>query len=125
MTKRKTTVRTPLENQATMYVPSKTGPKFIGNKPHQKRVKNVRSWFNKRYGGSTSVKSTGSWIGPKNKPVTEKVVKVTSFTNKKLDKKAKVFGQAKTWGKKWKQDSVSLEFNKKLHIISTKNKRGK
>ena len=109
----------PLRNQATIYVPSTTGSKSIGKTHHKTRVRNVRNWFTKRYGGSTSVHGRGSWIGKKNRTVTEDVVKVSSYTNRKIDRKAKVFKQVRVWGKKWKQESVSLEYNDKLYILTT------
>lgn len=107
----------PLKNQVTIYVPSTIGSKSIGKTRHKTRVKNVRNWFTKRYVGSTTVHGKGSWISKKNKTVTENVAKVSSYTNRNVNRRSKVFKQVKMWGKKWKQDSVSLEYNDKLYIL--------
>jgi hypothetical protein len=109
----------PLRNQATIYVPSTVGSKSIGTTRHKKRVNNVRKWFNNRYGGSTSVQGRGSWTGKNRRTVTEDVVKVSSYTNRKIDRRAKVFKQARIWGRKWKQESISLEYNDRLYILTT------
>ena len=121
------TTHLPIEQ--AVIVPSTSGvrsQKRISKEQLTKRVNNVRRFFSKRFGGYTSVKSTGGFILKNGKLGKERVVKVTSFSNKKdfKDHGAEVIRQVGTWGRRWKQQSVGYENEGDLFIIEP-SKKGK
>ena len=123
---RKRTFHLPIKQ--AVIVPSTSGVKAqkrISQKQLIKRVNNVRRFMSKRFGGFTDVKATGGFVLRNGKIVKERVIKVTAFATKKDFKKHKqeVIRQVGSWGKKWKQQSVSYEHEGDLFIIEPK-KRG-
>ena len=122
----KRTTHLPIEQ--AVIVPSTFGvkdQKRISKKQLTRRVNKVRKFLSKRFGGYTSVKATGGFVlGKDGKLVKERVVKVTSFSNKKDFKKhgAEVIRQVGVWGKRWKQQSVGYENEGDLFIIEPSKK---
>jgi len=129
---RSRTFHLPVEQ--AVIVPSTSGVKTqrkISKSEMSERVRNVRRYLSDRFGGYTSVKAVGGWVQRKDKKdhgrlIKEKAVKVTAFAEKKDFNKhrPKVIKKIGSWGKKWKQESVSYEHEGDLYIISPpKNKR--
>ena len=105
-----------------VIVPSTSGVKAqkrISQKRLESRVNNVRRFMSKRFGGFTDVKAVGGFVLRDGRIVKERVIKVTAFATKKDFKKHKpeVIRQVGSWGKKWKQQSVSYENEGDLFII--------
>ena len=122
---RKRTFHLPIEQ--AIIVPSTSGiktQKRISQAKLNMRVNNVRRFMSKRFGGFTDVKSTGGFILRNGKIVKERVVKVTAFATKKDFKKHKGewIRQVGSWGRKWKQQSVSYEHEGDLFIIEPPKK---
>ena len=114
--------------QQSVIVPSTSGVKTqtkLTQVKLNKRVNNVRTFLSKRFGGYTSFKATGGFVLRNGKLVKERVVKVTSFSTKQDFKKhgPEVIKQVGSWGKKWKQESVSYQNEGDLFIIEP-SKRG-
>lgn len=117
---KKRTFYLPVEN--TIYVPSTYGieeQKNISKKDMGKRVDEVRAYLSNKFGGYTSVKSTGGFVLKNGKLVREDVVKVSSFSTKKDFNKNEpaLINQIGRWGNKWKQESISYENEGDLFII--------
>lgn len=106
----------------SVFVPSTSGiksQKRISQAQMKNRVNNVRKYLSQRFGGFTDVKATGGFVLKNGKLVKERIVKVTAFSTKKDFKKhgGNVIKQVGSWGKKWKQESVSYTNEGDLFII--------
>lgn len=112
--------------EQTVYVPTtKKGQKRISSSTRSRRVNEVRRYLANKFGGYTSVKSTGGWVMKNGKLVRERITKVTAFAKRKDFNKNKrnVLNRVSKWGKSWGQESMSYEHEGDLYIIDTKNKR--
>ena len=117
---KKRTFHLPVEQ--SVIVPSTSGVKTqrrISKAEMASRVNNVRKNMSQKFGGFTSVKATGGFVLKDGKLVKEKAVKVTAFATKESFNKnrAGMINQVGTWGRKWKQESVSYEHEGDLFII--------
>jgi len=95
-----------------VYIPSTQGmtqriPVYI----HRKRAKEVEKKMISLFGGSTKIKSQGSWFEA-GVTVSEPILLVESYTTREKwnrnDKKLKAFLQQKK--KEWEQKSLSMEW---------------
>lgn len=98
-----------LNHSISIFVPSTTRlNKKISGKAFSTRIKNTKRSLNNLFGGSTTVRSVGSFTSKKGKLVNERIAIVTSHTNKtgfnRGRKKLGVF--LKTKKKFWKQESI-------------------
>ncbi len=117
---KKRTFHLPVEQ--AVIVPSTSGVKsqrVISKAEMSTRVNNVRRFLAQRFGGYTSVKAVGGFVLKNGKLVREDAVKVTSFATNEDFKKHKpgVINQVGSWGRKWKQESVSYEHEGDLFIV--------
>jgi len=106
--------------ETAVYVPStKKGQKKIKQIVMKKRVQNVRKFLSQKYGGYTSIKAIGGYIGKKGKLIKEPVVKVTSFSTKKAFVKNRPIIKKKLlyWKKKWGQESMGYEHEGDLYYF--------
>lgn len=119
-----------LEIEQAILVPSTTSAdKKVSDVVFKKRVKEVRKYLSKKFGGYTSVRGVGGYYSePKKKIIQERVVKVTGFATKKDFKKNKpqLIKQMGKWGKKWGQESLGYEHEGDLYYFpQAKNMRKK
>ncbi len=117
---RKRTFHLPVEQ--AVFVPSTSGVKTqtrISPAKLNQRVNNVRRFLSKKFGGFTDVQATGGFVLKNGRLVKERVIKVTAFATKSGFKKneGQVINQVGTWGRKWKQESVSYSNEGDLFII--------
>jgi len=113
--------------EQVVYVPSTTRTnKNVSNEILKRRVREVRKFLSKKFGGYTSVQGIGGYYSnDKKKVVKERVVKVTSFAEKSdfnKNKKA-VLKKLSSWGKQWGQESVGYEHEGDMYYISTEYKK--
>jgi len=116
-----------LEDETAIYIPSTEGiknQKIISNTAFKRRVRNVRRYLSV-FGGYTSVKTMGGYVLKGGKVVRERGVKVTAFADRNVFKKnkTKLINKASEWRKKWKQDSVGLEYEGDLYFIGSPRKK--
>lgn len=113
--------RLPVEQ--AVIVPSTKGiknQKPISKKEFDKRIDDTRKFFYQKYGGFTSVKTTGGYVSKDGRVIKEKGAKVTSFSSKadyNKDPKA-TFKQSSKWAKEWKQESISYENEGDMYLIT-------
>jgi len=115
----KKTFHLPIET--AIYVPSTDkNQKLISKAQLKYRVNEVRAFLATKYGGYTSTKSTGGYVGKKGKLIKEPAVKVTSFTTFEDFKKHKytVKKKIKFWCKKWGQEAIGYEYEGDMYYIS-------
>ena len=109
--------------QAILVPSTQKADKKISQAQYKKRIKNVRLFLAKKFGGYTSVKAVGGYYSDsKKKLIKEKITKVTSFVKASDFKKKEpiLMNQLKTWGKKWGQESIGYEYEGDLYYISSK-----
>ena len=98
-----------LNHSVSIFVPSTTKlNKKISSKAFSTRIKNTKRSLNNLFGGTTTIRSVGSFTSKRGKIVDEKIAIVTSHTNKagftRGRKKLGVFLKIKK--KSWKQESI-------------------
>lgn len=104
-----------------IYVPSTENIYHkISNSRFQKRVRDTVRFLRSTLEGSTRIAGIGNYYSEAiSRPVTEKIAKVESFTDKQ--KYYKYDKQIEKWLIKrkedWKQESLSYEYNESLFFI--------
>lgn len=110
-----------LEVETAVYVPStKDGGKTrITPAEHGRRVKEVREWLTRKFGGYTSTRGEGGYVMEDNSVATEPVVVVTSYAKQdKVREHGKELGeQLRAWAVKWGQESVGFEYETDMFYI--------
>lgn len=102
-----------LQTYTAIYVPSTQDVnKPISRAEHERRVKEVRNFLTKKFGGTSTDKRIGSYTSNKGRVVQENVAVVENFSDfhdwEKHDEEIHKFVQAKA--KQWGQESISFEF---------------
>jgi hypothetical protein len=104
-----------------IYVPSTENIYHkISNARFQRRVRDTVRFLRSTLQGSTRIAGVGNYYSEAiNRPVTEKIAKIESFTKKeeynKYDKLIQKWLEKRK--KDWKQESLSYEYNESLFFI--------
>jgi hypothetical protein len=117
--------RFPIEQE--IIVPStKDVDKPVSDAEIRRRVKKVKDFLSKKFGGYTSDKELGGYYSEdKDKVIQEPVTTVTSYAKKsKFQKNRKeLMQQLGKWAKKWGQESVGYELEGDLYYVKPVNKK--
>ena len=107
--------------EQAVFIPSTMGiDKQISKAQMRKRIKEVETYFSKRFGGFTAVSGNGGFFSTeKNKLIKEPVVEVTSFATEKAFKNNKqdVLRKMSAWSKMWGQEAIGYEHEGDLYFI--------
>ena len=106
--------------EQSILVPSTTSAdKLVSPTTMKRRIRNVRKFLSKKYGGYTSTKGMGGYVSEQKGLIKEPVVKVTSFATKKAFKRGKqdTLQRISKWAKTWGQESVGYEHEGGLYYI--------
>ena len=94
-----------------VYIPSTQGNKRISKAEHMRRARIFKKKMISLFGGTTSIKASGSWYSGA-RVINEPVLLVESYTTRvnwnKNDKKIKAYINKKK--KEWKQQAISMEW---------------
>jgi len=115
---RKNVSHYPIEQ--AVLVPSTTkANKRISITKRKARVKRVKNYLSKEFGGFTSVSAHGGYYSKKKGYIQEPVTVVTSFATVKAHRKgrANLKKQLIKWRKKWKQESVGYAHEGDLYYF--------
>ena len=118
-----------LPHQQVIFVPSTQGihkQRPISDKQLRNRTNEVERFASNKYGGFTEVPAVGGYYDKSHhRIVKEKVNEVFAFASNKDFKKYKpvLLRKAKTWARKWGQQSLGLELNNHLFYIKRKINR--
>lgn len=114
-----------LNYSASIFVPSTLRDKPISKKKFAERVKETKAFLNKSFGGSTTVRSVGSFTDSKGRIINENIAVVTAHTDKKGYGKgnSKVASFLRGKRKTWNQESMGYAFespdkpSKSFHFV--------
>lgn len=111
-----------LPYEISVYVPStKEVDKHISKKEMDERTTEVTKFLSDKFGGFTSMQTTGGYVDHTGNLVKEPIVKITSFSTEKSfsDNKSNLISQIKEWNKQWGQEAIGLEFEGDLYYVSS------
>ena len=106
--------------QQAVYVPStKEKNKPISKTEYNNRVKEVKTYLSKKFGGYTKVKGTGGYHDKEKGLIQEKVGVVYSYAEKDKFRRNKgaLVNQLGKWRNKWGQDSMGYEHEGDMYYI--------
>jgi len=114
-----------LNYSASIFVPSTFRDKPIPKKLFAARISRTKDFLNKSFGGSTTVRSVGSYTDSKSVLINEDIAIVTAHTDRKGYSKGskKVEGFLKKKRKAWNQESMGYAFespekpSKSFHFV--------
>ena len=117
---------TRLEIEIAIYIPSTQGIKAqkpLTEHEMELRVKSVKRFLSEMFGGFTSFKAQGGYVLNTGELVGENVTKVTAFADSPLnDEEASILiDKCQYWAVKWGQESIGLEHEGDLYLITKKN----
>ena len=114
-----------LNYSASILVPSTKRDKNVSDSQFKKRIKETKNFLNNSFGGTTTIRSVGSFTDQNGAIVNEKIAVVTSHTDKfgygKGNQKVKSFLVKKR--KEWNQESMGYTFespqrpSKSFHFV--------
>ena len=106
-----------MDNKVSIYVPSTVNVKQRIN--NEKQVLSIIKQMSLLFGGATSHKCTGGWIGDNGEIVTEQVNIVYSFCDRKSlqNNLSNVINICQQIKKDMQQEAVTLEINGKATFI--------
>lgn len=114
-----------LPYEISVYVPStKDVDKQVTKPEMDHRTSEVTKYLADKFGGYTSMNTTGGYFDHKHKLVKEPVIKITSFSTEKdfQRNKQNLLDQIRDWSKEWGQEAVGLEFEGDLYYVSENKK---
>jgi len=107
-------VGTELDTHVIVYVPS-TG----GGQPFQSRIKETSDFLTKLFGGTTKIRTVGTFKGKSGETVAEKVTKIEIFSKpedwKRHNSKVREYLIRKK--KEWNQEELAFEFEEDLFFV--------
>jgi len=116
---------TRLEIEVAIYVPSTQGIKAqrpLNQREMDLRVSNVKRFLANLFGGYTSFKAQGGYTLGTGQLVDENVTKVTAFGDSPMTdaENDTLLSKCQYWAKKWGQESIGLEHEGDLYLITKK-----
>lgn len=118
---------THLPYEISVYVPStKDVDKQITKAEMNQRASDVTKFLADKFGGFTSMQTTGGYFDHTHTLVKEPVIKITSFSTEKAftENKDNLIHKVQDWSKEWGQEAVGLEFEGDLYYVSDKKSDG-
>jgi hypothetical protein len=100
-----------LPHQVSVFVPETMGNRKLSADKFNRRVSRTASFMSKEFGGDTTVRARGGFIGKGNKRISERVAVVESSMTKAQFKKSKpkLRKFLKKKKKSWKQQALGYE----------------
>lgn len=123
-TKERIMLRAPLQEksitnriQLAIIVPSTEYDKKISREEHEKRIRETRTFLSETFGGDTSITAKGGYT-KEGKLISEEVVIVETYTNKKeyQKNKQKIESYIREKQKEWEQYSIGYQFENDFHM---------
>ncbi|MEI6775162.1 MAG: hypothetical protein WCL18_10770 [bacterium] len=117
-----------LDTRTAILVPStkntEKGSKRVSQKEYDARVNETRKFMATKYGGYTSVNTTGGYVNNDGKVIKEPVTEVVAYTTKEDYEKNKpaVDNYLDSKQKSWKQESMGYEYQDDAHLYYYKKK---
>ena len=110
-----------LKHYARFLVPSTAeNDRPISDHALMVRATGIRRAFSLLFGGSTSTRAIGDFIGETGTLISERIIVVTSYSDQQAmtDHHAKVFYLARFYARAWAQESIGIVINRTFYIVS-------
>ena len=104
-----------------VFVPStRKGQVKIPESQFRSRIREVKIYLAKTFGGYTEIKGSGGYVGNSGNLIKEKIVKVVSFSTEHayVKNKNRLVKKLRSWCKEWGQESIGYEKEGDMYYIS-------